>query len=607
MKRVAHILGTVKAQRLPKYVIFFDTETKEVQLDEKRKRLTLRLGYAILTRRQASGAFRVESQCEFQTPADFHRWLMGRLHGRERYYLVAHNIAFDVRVTGTLKSLAKAKWKRTNLIVQGINFMASYRKGDTTLSILNNQQLFNTSLKNLGESIGEYKTSVDFSTATDDELMAYCKQDVEVMRKSWEAWVRFIVDNDLGPFRQTAASQAMAAYRYRFLHESIYIHNDERTVKLERESYHGGRVECFFRGKWRDGPVYNCDINSMYPFIMKRDVFPTKLRKYYRDCSIDTFHRIRAKHGYIAECTLRLRRPVLPTQHDGRLVFATGEIRGVFAKPELESALQYGDLLAVHRVAVYDERPLFGEFVDFFYSARGRFRREGNDAFAYVSKLLLNSLYGKFGQKCAVWKVIGKSSKYNDGYYKAQSSLTGEVMQLRIIDGIVEKAVGEEEGYNSFVAVASYVTAAARAYLGSLIEIAGHGNVLYCDTDSLFLTAEGYNNLAAFMHENELGKLKMVGESSDVEIYGPKWYRFGERSKSKGIRKDAVQLQERVFEQDRFQSFNGALRSNDLNGVIVERIHKTLSTEYLKGTQLPSGLIVPFDFAAAPLPPQPPA
>lgn len=595
MRKTAHILNVIKAQKLPKYVIFFDTETKETPTSDTQKLLTLRLGHAILSRRTEAGDFRTTDACDFTEPGVFQRWLSSVCTGRERYYIVAHNIGFDIRIVDLLKYLAKEKWKRTSLIVQGINFLATFRKGETTIQLMNNQQLFNTSLKNLGESIGEYKSQVDFRTATDEELMVYCKQDVEVMRKAWVAWIKFITTNDLGPFRMTAASQAMATFRYRFMHDDIFIHNDDRAIELERLSYHGGRVECFFIGKWKGGDVYNVDINAMYPYIMKEHDFPTKLRRYYRSISMEEFRRVRKAAGYVAEVTLRMRDAVVPCVRDGRLVFATGVIRTALAKCELEYALQHGDLLEVHRCAVYDERPIFKEFIDFFYTKRLTFRDAGNDAFAYISKLMLNSLYGKFGQKCSVWKVIGKASKLDDGYYKAKSVVTGKIEQIRIIDGIVEKSIGEEEGFNSFVAVASYVTAASRVYLSTLIEKAGAGNVLYCDTDSLFLTAEGYNNLAAVMHERELGKLKLVGVSSDVEIYGPKWYRFGESTKSKGIRKDAVEISERVFEQDRFQSFNGALRANNLHGVIIDTVHKKLATEYRKGIVLPSGVVVPFE------------
>ena len=595
MSKYAHVLKPLTDKSLPKYVIFFDTETRETHETETRRRLTLRLGNAVLTRRNERDSFIPVESIDFYKPNTFCRWINDRCTGRERYYIVAHNIAFDVRVVGILKYLTQHGWVRKSLIIDGTNFLATFRKGDTSLQFINNQQLFNVSLKSLGESIGCAKQEIDLQAADDTKLLEYCRQDVEVMRQAWNAWMQYIVVNDLGPFRMTAPSQAMAAYRTRFMQEPIYVHNDPRTTALERESYHGGRTECMFIGKWKGGDVYNLDVNSMYPHIMKQNKFPTKMRRYYKQIDLNTFARVRAGYGYIVDATVRVSKPVLPGQKEGRLIFPTGEISGVFTKPELENALRHGELLSVRRCAVYDERYIFNDFVDFFYKSRVNFRKSGNDAFAYVSKLLLNSLYGKFAQRSNVWNVIGRAKGDENGYYKSVSASSGDVETLRFMDGFVEKAVGHDEGASSCVSIASYVTASARVYLARLLERAGDRNVIYCDTDSLFVTEQGYNNLARLVQQDKLGKLKLVAVSSDVEIYGPKWYRFGEVSKSKGIRKDAVQVGKRVFEQDRFQSFNGALRSNDLDGVIVETIHKKLSTEYQKGIVTPSGFVIPFD------------
>ena len=48
--RIAHILKHNKGRQIPKNVIFFDTETKETNIDQFTKELSLKLGYAISTR-----------------------------------------------------------------------------------------------------------------------------------------------------------------------------------------------------------------------------------------------------------------------------------------------------------------------------------------------------------------------------------------------------------------------------------------------------------------------------------------------------------------------------------------------------------------------------
>src|SRR5690606_32672553 len=62
--------------------------------------------------------------------------------------------------------------------------------------------------------------------------------------------------------------------------------------------------------------------------------------------------------------------------------------------------LEVGGEFIVKEGYVYDDmEPLFQEFIRDWYSTRLTAQKEGNDGLAYVCKILMNSLYGKFGQK----------------------------------------------------------------------------------------------------------------------------------------------------------------------------------------------------------------
>lgn len=593
VNKVAHILKPNAARQMPKWVIFLDTETKEQIIDDKTKKLILKLGYAILTRRTNDNLFRTVSEVSFTSAAEFTDWLERCCVGRERFYLTAHNIGFDVRIVGLLDWLHQSGWKRTLFIDDNINFIARYRKCNTTIKLINNQQLFNTSLRKLGESISYTKASVDFATVGDAELLEYCKRDVEVMRQAWNLWVRFVKDNDLGNFQITAASQAFSAFRHRFMDTQIYIHNHDKATALERESYHGGRVECFFIGNYTASKVYCLDVNSMYPFVMKEKVVPIKLIKHYDKPTLELFKTVRESFGYIVEATLQIEKPILPVVREGRLLFPTGVIKGVFTKPELELALQSGSLREVSKLNVYEERKIFARFVDFFYNERLKFREQGNVAFAYISKILMNYLYGKFAQKQLEYKKVGKSKSLPDGFYSMAWNGGSEYCKVRVINGIVEKTDGYKEGFNSFVAIASYITAEARVFLYSLIEQAGRENVLYCDTDSLFVNEIGFSRLENKLGNTALGALKVEGINDAVTIRAPKWYKFGDKSVHKGIRGNAIELSPNVFEQDKFVSFRGSLRAYDTHGVNVKRVVKHLNPVYHKGVVSDSGFVSP--------------
>lgn len=594
MRRKPHLLGRTTKLTYPKHIIFFDTETKDNYVNTKTKNLTLRLGCAVRSICDETGIIRERDELDFTDSDSFNYWLVTSAKERQTYWVVAHNIGFDIRITHTLEYLKKDGWTRKTFIEEGLNFIAVYAKGRTKIKFINNQQLFNVSLKYLGESIGEYKQRVDFAVATDRELRDYCRQDVRVMQSAWQVWISFLRENNLGAFKITAASQSLEAFRHRFLDHNVYIHTDPKAIRMERASYHGGRTDCFFIGKYDRGRVYCLDINSMYPYAM-RETVPIKLEKIYANCNIATFNRIRKEKSYIATATLELTRACLPVvSNEGKLIFPTGRVRGTFAKPELEYALKYGKLLEVSEISVYDEAPIFREYVDYFYGARQKFKAEGNPAFDYLSKLMLNSLYGKFGQRNSEYIKVGTTKTIPDGFYKAVTDGSGKLHKIRILDGIIERETATHEGYNAFVAIASYITARARVHLDTLIERAGAGQVLYCDTDSLFVTEQGYNNLRGDIDNITLGKLKLVGVEQSMTVSAPKTYLFGSKSVSKGIRSNAVVLAPGLYEQDQFMSFRSALRTKNMNGVLIKKVVKRISSHYNKGEISNTGFVIPF-------------
>ncbi len=590
-----HILAHNKRVELPKWVIFFDTETKEHIINEKQKDLTLKFGYARLTRRRVDGTLYTVSDKEFTRVAEFYEWLDDVATGRERYFIVAHNIGFDARVIGVFDQAAQYGWRRGKFILDGLNFILEYTKGTTKLTFINNQQLFNYSLKMLGKSVGVEKMDVDFGSDDFEHLKEYCKNDVEIMVTAWNKLFAYIRINDLGNFALTTASQSLNAFRHKYMKEPIYIHHFKEPVKLERESYHGGRTECWYIGKWDSEPIYYVDVNSMYPFVMRDNNFPTRYLETTKGNFSYQRHANNPNIACIARVKLDIKDPYIPLVRDGRLIFPTGTFTTVLAYPEFMEAYKRGAVKEIIECAWYLTAPIFKDYVNDLYALRMKYKKEGDTAFELITKNLLNSLYGKFGQRNTTWRKVGDTKTDYLGVVYDNNLDTGLSRKLRIIDHVIEEEEGTVEGANAFPAIASFVTSYARLVLWRYIEAANIENVLYMDTDSLFITRRGYERLRGDIDDHALGKLKLVGTEDSMIIRAPKDYIFGESEKIKGIRHDARRTGEGSFEQDRFEGMLGAIRRGAKTGVRIDKITKRLHREYKKGIILKSGRVVPFD------------
>ncbi|GAI88156.1 unnamed protein product, partial [marine sediment metagenome] len=208
-------------------------------------------------------------------------------------------------------------------------------------------------------------------------------------------------------------------------------------------------------------------------------------------------------------------------------------------------------------------------------------------------KKMLNSLYGKFGQKAEVWEKIGECPNERDRVEVCYIEGTHHSSAIRYLLGEIFRLEGYEECFNSFPAIPSQVAAYARLYLWELMKQAGEGNYFYCDTDSLFVNEQGLQNLGDKLHNTSLGGLKVIEQMDSLTIRGVKDYTTGSKEVIKGIRKLAIKIADGVYEQELWPSFKGLLRQQHPDVYAVKTIRKVLSRKYTKGHVNVDGTISP--------------
>ncbi|GAH24398.1 unnamed protein product, partial [marine sediment metagenome] len=198
----------------------------------------------------------------------------------------------------------------------------------------------------------------------------------------------------------------VAAYLFRHYQNKIYIHNNEQAIELERDSYRGGRTECFYLGELKDGNYYIVDVNSLYPFVMRNNLYPVKYVKQTHKPTLPIISRFLKDKSVIARALVDTDEPVYAVRR-GRTIFPIGRFWVTLTTPELLYALEHNHLIKVERAVIYEQANIFKTYVDRFYKLRQEFKTAGVAEYEELCKKMLNSLYGKFGQKAEVWEKIG--------------------------------------------------------------------------------------------------------------------------------------------------------------------------------------------------------
>ncbi len=364
--------------------------------------------------------------------------------------------------------------------------------------------------------------------------------------------------------------------------------------QLERESYHGGRVEVLFQGHREDGWFGYADVNSMYPYVMAAHEYPISLCGYERGYSLHKLARRLERYAVIARVRVNVSQPVFPYRLNGRLCYPLGHFETVLTTPELEYALERGWIEEVLESAYYRQSNLFSDYVNDLYSLKVSYGQSGNRPMMTLIKLLLNGLYGKFGQTGLSIECVGDCPPHITRSETVIDYHTRERYQVVMVGGSVFTIKNEGESYNCFPAIASHVTAYARLHLAKLMLQTQPKHCYYLDTDSLILDWDGYERLMDWIHPTELGKLKVETESDWIEIRAPKDYSMAGRERVKGLSSQAVRLADDTYADWHFQGFRGMLNMGYHEGILQYPVTKRISRQIRTGIVQPDGWVMPF-------------
>ncbi len=295
-----------------------------------------------------------------------------------------------------------------------------------------------------------------------------------------------------------------------------------------KDYYFGGRVQCFQSGVIEnDFSVF--DINSAYPYAMLTPhpygleyvESAHELNDYQRG---PAFYRIRAKscgaYPYREKTGLSF-----PEDNETREFCVTGwELQAAI---DTNTAGDFEILNVIYHSRTHD----FREYIEYFYNQRLAAKARKDKAGDLFAKLLMNSLYGKFGanpENYAEYIILSPDER--DELY------TGDTEYIDSGDlgpwVLAERGLDDDDMRYYNVATAASITGYVRAYLWRAICSTGRNNALYCDTDSIATKSEGHELDTG----KSLGQWKHEGEFDKAGIAGKKMYIFRGKKNHKGAR-----------------------------------------------------------------------
>ena len=338
---------------------------------------------------------------------------------------------------------------------------------------------------------------------------------------------------NLGNLPLSIGGISMRLFQRAFLSEKI-ITPSKSEKDFTFNAYVGGRCEYLGFGEtdkngWYEN-VNGYDFNSHYPAQMLNHEFPTMRGVYVSDFVRDNNGLIESGIYNVQFRQDKGRIPLLQSC-DGEYEF---EGFGAFTHLELNEIERIGGKVVCGSGYYYSETaPIFDDFVNYFFEKRLEAQKLNDSARNTFYKLVLNNLYGKFGQRDTVESLSVLSREEMEVCLEKGIELNEF---FRVDDNFAFYGIKtEKKCYTSFPAIACMITANARIVLNRILESCK--NPLYCDTDSIHCQDELPRELLG----DDLGKLKVEFLNSFARYGGKKSYEIqGSKRRQKGIPKDAV-------------------------------------------------------------------
>lgn len=592
MKRTqppAHYVRHNKVTRVPRAHLYLDSEARRTVIAGGEVQ-TFRCAVTAFDRKAHSGdRWRAREWGEHLDTDALWRWVEERTQARARTILVAHNLAYDLRICDAFGWLPANGWELKAIRLADRQAWASWRKGDRTLVMLDTLAWVALPLERLGQLCEIPKLALPAWEDSDEAWLARCRRDVEILADVWRRLVRWIDTDDLGNFKPTGAGQAWAAYRHRFMHHHLFVHEDDVARTAERDSSHTGRCEAWQHGRLIGGPFVEWDFTNAYATIGAECAVPVKLHGQLDRADLGTVTRAAAKCAVLVEATVTTEVPTLPCRTPKGIVWPVGTFTTTVWENELQVALEHGAEVAVNRAWWYRRAPALEAFCSWVLERLAP-DAAGVDPIVRVAlKHWGRALIGRTAAQWTRWAQVGTSPLSDVALGRCRDVSAGESFELLQLGHQLIRQTGPELNPDSMVSVMAWVSAEARARLWRTMLVAGLTNVCYVDTDSLLVNQAGDRRL----RDARIAGLRVKSEWRSVEVFGPRQLVLAGELRAAGIPKGSVPVEADTWEGDVWTGLPTSLRNAERDRVrIMRRRFKLHGTDHRR-LHLPGGLTAP--------------
>jgi DNA polymerase type B, organellar and viral len=337
----------------------------------------------------------------------------------------------------------------------------------------------------------------------------------------------------------TLPSLAFAIFRSNFMDKENIPQLSGKIASDIREGYTGGAVDMYIP---QGIGVKGYDVNSLYPSQMQSQLMPVGNISYFEGdislTNLDLFGFFYCKITAPDD----IKHPILQTHvkiNNGlRTMAPIGTWNDMLFSEELINAIKYGYTFEILWGYLFEKENIFKNYVDLLYNLRQTYNSD--DPMNFIAKILLNSLYGRFGMDDNFDNITIVHKDFLSDFEDKFLDFIVDRIEVGDYWIIFYSSVNTSDDRNVSVAISAAITAYSRIHM-SQFKNNPDFNLYYTDTDSIYTDSDVDSY---FIDNKQLGKLKFESESVEAIFLAPKMYCLniidqGLKYKIKGLKSTA--------------------------------------------------------------------
>jgi hypothetical protein len=585
----SHYIRSNKVSRIPSRWIYLDTEANE-HLDGTVKVQTWRLAVTCYERWDSQkGRWTKDQWATHHDPRVCWEWVSDHTANHDRTIVVAHNLAYDLRIGQAFTHLPALGWNLDSFNVGERSCAFTWRRANRTLVLVDSFSWLPTSLAKIGSLVGKVKDPLPEMTDSNDTWEHRCQTDVAILRTAFRDLLDWVRQSDLGNWQRTGAGQSWATWRHKFMHNRVLVHDDEMAQTAEAASAYTGRCEAWQHGLLAKGPYTEWDLPLAYPRVAADTALPFQLIGRRRGANWRYVVNSPPGRRYLVNATVDTPSPILPVSTLKGVCWPVGRVQGWWWDCELRAAHEAGARITAHEMICYGARPFLREWADWVIAQAEGTSDDTSPVRQVAAKHQARALIGRFASKHQVWADNGPAIDTGVDMHRISNYDTGALgWTLEMGD---KSWVSWEQSYadNAIVAVMSAVMAECRVRLWHLMQVAGLENIVYVDTDSLITDPVGSRNIESHIAQGMGWGIRPKGSHRVLEVLGPRQLFLGSEVRAAGMPKQAFIVQGHVFGGAHWEGLQAALGKGHESEVQIRQATWSMTGEDNRRVHLPNG------------------